>query len=78
MGSVMPLLALKDDLQKENAEFLWVGTKKGPEKEVVKKAGIEFKSVSSGKLRRYLSWKNFIDPFLFIVGFFQSIFIILK
>jgi len=78
MGSVMPLLALKDELQKENAEFFWVGTRKGPEKEVVKKAGIEFKSIYSGKLRRYFSWKNFIAPFLSKMGFWQSFFIILK
>ncbi len=78
MGSVMPLLALKEDLQKENADILWIGTRKGPEKQVVEKAGIEFKSIYSGKLRRYFSWNNFIDPFKFLIGFFQSIFIILK
>jgi len=78
MGSVMPLLALKEDLQKEDAEFLWIGTKKGPEKEVVLKIGIAFKAISSGKLRRYFSLRIFIDPFLLIAGYFQSIVIILK
>jgi len=78
MGSVMPLLALKNDLQKENAEFLWIGTRKGPEKQVVEKAGIEFKGISAGKLRRYFSFKNFAIPFLMTCGFFQSFFAILK
>jgi len=77
MGSVMPLLALKHDLQKENAEFLWIGTKKGPEKEVVLKAGIVFKSISSGKLRRYFSLKNLVAPIFMKIGFMQSFFIIL-
>jgi len=78
MGSVMPLLALKDDLQKEKAEFLWIGTKKGPEKDVVEKAGVEFKGISAGKLRRYFTFKNFAIPFLMTCGFFQSFFAILK
>jgi len=78
MGSVMPLLALKNELQKENAKFFWIGTKTGPEKKVIKNAGIEFKSVYAGKLRRYFSLKNLMAPFLSLIGFFQSLFIILK
>ncbi|MDD5072063.1 MAG: UDP-N-acetylglucosamine--N-acetylmuramyl-(pentapeptide) pyrophosphoryl-undecaprenol N-acetylglucosamine transferase, partial [Patescibacteria group bacterium] len=40
--------------------------------------GIEFIAIPSGKLRRYFSFKNFLDPFKIIVGFFKSFFIILK
>jgi len=58
-------------------EFLFLGTRKGiPEKRLV--GDIPYKSIFSGKLRRYFSWQNFIDPFLFFLGFWQSIFIILK
>ncbi len=35
-------------------------------------AGLEFRSISAGKLRRYLSWKNFADIFKFIAGIVQA------
>jgi UDP-N-acetylglucosamine--N-acetylmuramyl-(pentapeptide) pyrophosphoryl-undecaprenol N-acetylglucosamine transferase len=45
---------------------------------MVENAGIEFKPIFSGKLRRYFSWRNFITPFLIVLGFVQSFFIILR
>ncbi len=94
-GSVSPLLAIAEELKETKSpiggliscEFLWIGTKKGPEKEMVSAelsseaselSSIRFKSIYSGKLRRYFSWRNFVDPFLILIGFFQSFFIILK
>ncbi len=74
-GSVSPLLAVAEECPKY--DFLWVGTKSGPEKEMVIKTGIKFKSIISGKLRRYFSFRNFIDPLFIFVGFIQSFFIIL-
>lgn len=34
MGSVSPLLAILEEIKKQNneAQFLWIGTKNGPEK----------------------------------------------
>ena len=52
-------------------EFFWLGTKKGPEKELVEKYGIKFKAISSGKLRRYWSIQNLIDPFKIEFGIYQ-------
>lgn len=75
-GSVTPLLALLDDLQ--GCEFLWIGTEKGPEREMVEKAGLEFESIRSGKLRRYFSIENFFDIFRFFYGFLESFTIINK
>jgi len=84
-GSVSPLLAVADELESQKSikskvqrdyEFLWVGTEKGLEKEMVEKAGIKFVAMPSGKLRRYFSINNFIDPFRIIAGFFKSLFII--
>lgn len=75
-GSVSPLLAVAEIMP--DYDFLWVGTKTGPEKEMVKELGIKFQAISSGKFRRYLSLQNLIDPFRIIWGFFQSIGIILK
>lgn len=74
LGPVMPLIALFQELKKRNPvwEFLWVGTKNGPEKELTRKYGLEFKSFVSAKLRRYWSWRNFWDIINFFVAFIQS------
>jgi len=80
MGSVTPLLAVAEEIKKQmpDAEFLWIGTKKGPEKKVVGAYDINFKSVPAGKLRRYFSFWNFIDPFFVVAGFLKSLWIIFK
>lgn len=79
-GSVTSLLAIaeKATLEKKNWSFVFVGSKRGPEKEMVKdcEAKINFRPMISGKFRRYLSLKNIIDFFKIIFAFFQS-FIIL-
>lgn len=77
-GSVTPLLAIADELKKnsDDYEFLWIGTDDGPEKEMVGSAQIDFTIISSGKFRRYFSYKNFIDIFKIIKGFFASLKII--
>lgn len=77
-GSVMPLLAIADRLDREDYEFLWIGTKNGPEKEMVKRENIRFLSIASGKLRRYLSLKNLIDIFRIVIAFVQSFFILIE
>ena len=80
-GSVVPLLAVAEEIkkQKPGAEFLFIGTRKGvPEKELAKSKDIPYQAIFSGKLRRYNSLKNIIDPFLIKIGFIQSFFLILK
>lgn len=75
LGPVTPLLALKEMIESDfpDAEFLWVGTVNGPEKELVESQGIRFISLSSGKFRRYFSLFNVTDVFRIISGFFQSL-----
>ncbi len=82
-GSVMPLLAIVDEIRNLEHEiseinFLWLGTGKGPERQMVEKENIKFKNIANGKLRRYFSLWNFIDLFLIITGFWQAFFIMLK
>jgi len=74
MGSVVPLLALRDKLLEGNftVEFLWVGTENGVEKELLSKE-MNYIGIKSGKLRRYFSLQNFFDPFRLIYGIFQSL-----
>lgn len=78
-GPISPLLAVAQTLKKHHHDtsFLLVGTKNGPEKLMAEKAGIGFKRIPAGKLRRYFSWENLVSPFLLLAGFFKS-FAILK
>ena len=77
MGSVSPLLAQIDYLLSEHGflpgDFMWLGTPKGPERQVIKRYDIKFHSISAGKLRRYISWKNLIEPFRISRGYIQSL-----
>jgi UDP-N-acetylglucosamine--N-acetylmuramyl-(pentapeptide) pyrophosphoryl-undecaprenol N-acetylglucosamine transferase len=77
MGSVTPLLAIKEKLSQEpDQAFLWIGTSSGPEKAIIEQNQIAFKSIPAGKLRRYFDWRNFVDPFLIVLGFLKSIWLI--
>lgn len=83
-GHVMPILALISELkshfqgQGEKIEFLWLGSKTGPEKDFAQKNNIPYKAVACGKLRRYWSWQNFVDIFKIPIGIVQALFIISK
>lgn len=82
-GSVAPLLAIAEALQITNdklpmTNFLWLGTRTGPEREMVEREKMEFIAIPCGKLRRYWSWRNLTDPFLALTGFVRSLAIIRK
>lgn len=79
-GHSIPLVAISQVLLKLNPELklLWIGSKNGPEKEQAQKENILFQSISTGKLRRYFSLKNFSDFFKIIFGFYQVFFILKK
>ena len=77
-GHVNPNLALVPLIKNEGIEIHYVGGKNGMEKELVAAEGIPFYGISGGKLRRYLSFKNFTDIFRIMKGFFESLLIIKK
>jgi UDP-N-acetylglucosamine--N-acetylmuramyl-(pentapeptide) pyrophosphoryl-undecaprenol N-acetylglucosamine transferase len=79
-GHLFPLVAVADKLKAKlgsDAEILYIGSGAEMEKAVMKEAGIESKFVLSGKMRRYFSWKNFVDAFKVPMGFLQSLWILL-
>lgn len=80
MGPVSPLLAVANYISEEKpeAKFLFVGTRSGPEKKAVTGLSYKFKSIYAGKLRRYISIRTLVAPFLIAIGFLQSLFIIAK
>jgi UDP-N-acetylglucosamine--N-acetylmuramyl-(pentapeptide) pyrophosphoryl-undecaprenol N-acetylglucosamine transferase len=57
LGPVTPLLAIQEIIKRERpeVEYVWVGTKLGPERQLVESLGIRFVTIASGKFRRYLS-----------------------
>lgn len=73
LGHVTPHLSLIPHLQQAGYEVHYIGTEKGMEAAKIRTVpGVTYHAVQSGKLRRYFSWQNFIDPFKVIAGAFQS------
>lgn len=80
-GHIIPILAVVFELKKlakESIEFLWIGSKKGPEARFAKRNKIDFHRVFCGKLRRYFSLQNILDIFKVPLGILQAYFIIKK
>jgi len=67
-GHVNPNLALVPSLRERGWEIAYAGSPSGIERELVQAAGIPFYGISSGKLRRYFAWQNFIDPLRVLKG----------
>lgn len=76
MGPVTPLIAVAEEFS--DHELMWIGTRRGPEREIVEAAGIQFQAIASGKLRRYFDIRTLVDPFLILAGFVQSLVLILR
>ena len=71
-GHVTPNLALLPKLKEKNYDVLYLGSIGGMEAGMVKRAGIPYRGIATGKLRRYFDLKNFTDPFRVIKGFFDA------
>ncbi|KAB7671209.1 undecaprenyldiphospho-muramoylpentapeptide beta-N-acetylglucosaminyltransferase [Bacillus sp. B1-b2] len=71
-GHVTPNIALINELQKEDWSISYIGSKAGIEKELIGKLDIPYYSISSGKLRRYVSKENIKDIFKVIKGCFDA------
>ncbi len=80
LGSVSPLIGIWQLLKEKNnsLETLFVGSKKGPERAFVSKYQIPYKSILSGKLRRYFSLLNVIDLIKIVLAIFQSFSLLIK
>ena len=71
-GHVTPNIAMLPRLREMGYDISYIGTYDGIEKKLIEEAGIPYYGISSGKLRRYFSLKNFSDPFRVIKGFRQA------
>lgn len=77
-GAVAPLLAVAMEFTKfaksKPVKFILFGTKSGPEQQMASQRNIPFVILPSAKLHRFVSWKNFILPFLFICSFIKALY----
>ncbi len=71
-GHVTPNMALIPGLKELGYEIQYMGSYDGIEKKLIEEMGIPYTGISSGKLRRYLSAKNFSDPFRVLKGFREA------
>ena len=85
-GHIYPGLAIADELRSIaqergiKIEIYWFGNSAGMDRNLVEKSGSadKFVGIPSGKLRRYFSFKNFIDVFKIAAGCFKSFFSLLS
>ena len=71
-GHVTPNIALLPGLKEAGFEILYIGSYEGIEKRLIEREGIEYRGISTGKLRRYFDVKNFTDPFRVLMGFREA------
>lgn len=77
-GHVTPNLALIKEFKQEGWTINYIGSSEGIEQGMIKAMDIPFHAVSSGKLRRYFSFKNLLDPFKILLGIIQSFWLFFK
>ncbi|MCC6313070.1 MAG: undecaprenyldiphospho-muramoylpentapeptide beta-N-acetylglucosaminyltransferase [Thermomicrobiales bacterium] len=73
-GHVLPAIAVLDDLRDRGllGEALWIGSHSGLERETARAAGISFRAIQTGKLRRYPSLETTTDALRIPVGIVQA------
>ncbi len=71
-GHVTPNIALITECKKHDWDVYYIGSKHGMEKDLISTLAIPYFAITTGKLRRYFSWRNFIDPFKILFGIWQA------
>lgn len=74
LGPVTPLIAIGES-SKERSDIGilgFIGTAHGPERALTASLGIPFFSVCAGKWRRYWDLRNFLAPFITLLGIAQA------
>src|SRR5436190_17722819 len=73
-GHVLPAISVVDELRRRgfDPEFIWIGSDDGVERDEAARAGIEFRAVRTGKLRRYLDRHTPVDLARIPIGVTES------
>ena len=78
-GHVTLNLALIPWFIENGWEIDYIGSKGGMEEELVKKySQVKYHSITTGKLRRYFSWQNFLDMIKIPFGCLEAILLVRK
>ncbi len=77
-GHSFPALTLIQEIKKRKptVKIIYIGSRLGIEKKIVQTEVDQYHGIWTGKLRRYVSFKNFTDIFSFSIGFWQAFFIL--
>lgn len=71
---ILPLLAIYNGLsERKDLEFFWIWERDSLEEKIAKDNNIKFFPIKSGKLRRYFSFKTFLEPFNILTWIFESL-----
>ena len=71
-GHVTPNIAIINELDHNQWDIHYIGSKKGIEKELIEKIKVPYYQISSGKLRRYVDMENIKDIFRVLKGCFEA------
>jgi UDP-N-acetylglucosamine--N-acetylmuramyl-(pentapeptide) pyrophosphoryl-undecaprenol N-acetylglucosamine transferase len=71
-GHVVPNIALIEHLKLQDWESHYMGSYTGIEKSLITPLNIPYYGISSGKLRRFKSWRNLLTPFQVALGIGQA------
>jgi UDP-N-acetylglucosamine--N-acetylmuramyl-(pentapeptide) pyrophosphoryl-undecaprenol N-acetylglucosamine transferase len=73
-GHVLPALAVVEELRGRglSLDLLWIGSHGDVEGPAAKRAGIPFRTIQTGKLRRYLSAQTVLDAARLPIGTIQA------
>jgi UDP-N-acetylglucosamine--N-acetylmuramyl-(pentapeptide) pyrophosphoryl-undecaprenol N-acetylglucosamine transferase len=71
-GHVTPNLPLISAFKCKGASVFYLGSEQGIERTLIKPLNIPYYPITTGKLRRYWTWKNLLTPFQLLLGIWQS------
>lgn len=71
-GHVVPNIALIEYLNQRGWESHYIGSYTGIEKSLITPLNIPYYGISSGKLRRFTTWRNLLTPFQVLQGIWQA------
>ena len=77
-GHVTPNLALIKACAGRGIVCAYVGSYHGIEAQLLESTEVPYFAIPTGKLRRYFSWENFLDPIKILIGCFKACFLIIS
>lgn len=77
-GHVIPAIPIMEYFLQHSNKLVFIGSKSGLERRLVEHLNIEYRGISTGKLRRYLSIQNILDAFRIPIGMLQALSILLR